>query len=391
MNMPIDRSRITLSRCLLAVGLLLALPLLAMAQSTDTLTIGHHAHGAAHKPIAAMKAGTDPHAMHGAQAPAAATSTYGADHAHMHHMTPAPASQADHHAMHSVPADATPAAPHAMDHDAMHGVDHAATRGAKHAMPAATPHAHGAAAEPMPHAHGATAPVGTRSPDYSDGIGHSNMPGTHMLDNQPLAMLRVDQLEATHGRHINGQAWVVQGWYGNDDDKLWLRSEGQRQRGRVEDAEVELLWNHAIAPFWDTQLGLRQDLGDGPQRQWAAFGIQGLAPYWFELEATAYVGSSGRTAARLHAEYELLFTQRLILQPEFELNLHGRNDAATRTGRGLSDTKLGLRLRYEVRRELAPYIGVVWTHRYGASAGYARQDGEPATDRQFVAGVRFWF
>lgn len=389
MNMPIDRSPIPRSRRLLATSLLLALPLLATAQRADTPATGHHAHGATHEPATATKSATDPHAMHGAQAPAAAASTHGTDHAHMHHMPPAPASEMDHHAMHGTPADAAPAAPQAMDHGAMHGADHAAMHGAQHAP---APHAYGAAtAKPISHQHGGTTPVGTRSPDYSDGIGQSDMPGMHMLDNQPLAMLRVDQLEAMHGRDTNGQAWAVQGWYGNDDDKLWLRSEGERQRGRVGRAEVELLWNHAIAPFWDTQLGVRQDLGDGPQRQWAAFGIQGLAPYWFELAATAYVGSSGRTAARLRAEYELLFTQRLILQPEFELNLHGRNDTATRTGRGLSDTKFGLRLRYEIRREFAPYIGVVWTHRYGTSADYARQDGEPATDRQFVAGVRFWF
>jgi len=319
MTPSIDRSIESLSRRLLAVSLLLALPLPATAQSTDATAAS-------------------------------------------------PANTVDHRAMHGMPEDAAPAMTHAMDHGAM---DHAA--------------------KPMSHAHGTDARAGTRSPDYSDGIGHSDMPGMHMLDNPPLAMLRVDQLEATHGRHVNGQAWAVQGWYGNDDDKLWLRSEGERRRGRTEHARVELLWNHAVAPFWDIQLGLRQDLGEGPPRQWAAFGIQGLAPYGFELEATAYAGPSGRTAARLHVEYELLFTQRLVLQPVFEVNLHGRNDVAARTGRGLSDTRLGLRLRYEIRREFAPYVGVVWTHRYGASADYARRDDEPAADRQLVAGVRFWF
>jgi copper resistance protein B len=272
------------------------------------------------------------------------------DHAHMHHATPD--EKSDMHHMHD--ATATPVAPMLPMH-------------------------HGDAAGEQ------------RSPDYSDGIGHGSMPGMHMIDDQPLAMLRVDQLEVTSGRYANGQAWDVQGWYGNDGNKLWLRSEGERSRGRIDHGEVELLWSHAVAPFWDTQLGVRQDLGRGPQRRWVAFGIQGMAPYWFELEATAYAGPSGRTAARLRVEYELLFTQRLILQPEFELNLHGRNDVATRTGRGLSDTQFGLRLRYEIRREFAPYIGVVWTQHYGATADYARQDGEPATDRQLVAGVRFWF
>lgn len=389
MKMLVDHSPITRSCRLLAASLLLALPLLATAQSADTPATGHHAHGTMHEPASATKSGTDPHAMHGVQVPAPGASTHGADHAYMHGMPPASASKVDHHAMHGAPADSAPAASHGMDHGTMHGMDHGAMHGAAHA-PAS--HAHSAAdAKPMSHKHGSATPAGTRSPDYSDGIGPGKMPGMHMIDKRPLATLRVDQLEAIHGRGVNGQAWEVQGWYGNDDDKLWLRSEGERHDGRVEDAEVELLWNHAIAPFWDTQLGVRQDLGDGPQRRWAAFGIQGLAPYWFELQATAYLGPSGRTAARLRAEYELLFTQRLILQPELELNLHGRNDPATRTGQGLSDATLGLRLRYEIRREFAPYIGVVWIHRFGTSADYARQAGERATDRQFVAGVRFWF
>lgn len=230
-----------------------------------------------------------------------------------------------------------------------------------------------------------------RTPDYSDGIGHTSMPGMDMLDSQPLGMLRIDQLEFTDGRYSNGLAWDMQGWYGNDSDKLWLRSEGDGGHGRINEGYVDALWSHAITPFWDSQLGVRQDVGEGPHRQWAAFGVQGLAPYWFELEATAYAGPSGRAAARFRAEYELLFTQRLILQPEFELNLYGRNDPASHVGSGLSDTQLGLRLRYEISRQFAPYIGVVWIHRYGRTADYARQDGQPLMDRQFVAGVRIWF
>jgi copper resistance protein B len=263
-------------------------------------------------------------------------------------------------------AQSAAAPPMLMDHASM-AMDHQATPDAEHAAAAA------------------------RSPDYSGGIGYGSMPGMDMRDAQSLGMLRVDQLEATHDSHGDGQAWDVQGWYGNDNNKLWLRSEGERSDGRIEDGRVELLWDHALTAFWDTQLGLRQDVGAGPHRNWVTLGIQGLAPYWFELEATAYAGSSGRTAARLRVEYEWRFTQRWILQPEFELNLYGRNDPADRIGSGISDTQLGLRLRYEIRRELAPYIGVVWKHRYGATADYARADGQSPTDRQFVAGLRFWF
>lgn len=274
--------------------------------------------------------------------------------------------------------ESSPNPPMAMDRAAMPGIDH-------DAAPAA-------ALGTMPSMDG-TSPTATntRSPDYADGIGHTSMPGMDMLDSQPLGMLLVDQLELTAGRYTNGQAWDVQGWYGNDSDKLWLRSEGDGDHGHIGEGDVEALWSHAIAAFWDSQIGVRQDLGEGPHRQWAAFGVQGLAPYWFELEATAYAGPSGRTAARLRAEYELLFTQRLILQPEFELNLYGRADPASHVGSGLSDTQLGLRLRYEISRQFAPYIGLVWIHRYGGTADYARQEGQLLTDRQFVAGVRIWF
>jgi copper resistance protein B len=239
--------------------------------------------------------------------------------------------------------------------------------------------------------HGGRAPADARSGDYSDGIAASPAHGLHLHGSAPAGMLLIDQLEAFHGRDANGQGWEAQAWYGNDSDKLWLRSEGERSRGRPEDGNVEAFWNRNVATFWSTQLGVRHDFGEGPTRDWAAFGVQGLAPYWFEVEATAYVGPGGRTAARLRAEYELLFTQQLILQPEAEINLYGRNDPQRRLGRGISDVQFGMRLRYEIRRQFAPYIGVNWMRRVGTSADYARQDRQPVLDRQIVAGVRVWF
>jgi len=238
---------------------------------------------------------------------------------------------------------------------------------------------------------GGTAPPGARSADYSDGIGYGPMRGMDMQDNAPQSMLLVDQLEAFHSHDADGQSWEAEGWYGGDDDKLWLRTEGERSRERLADGDIEALWSHTIATYWGSQLGVRQDLGEGPNRHWAAFGVQGLSPYWFELEATGYVGDRGRTAARLRAEYELLFTQRLILQPELEVNLYGQSDPARRIGSGLSDAQLGLRLRYEINRQFAPYVGVVWTTRYGRTADFLRDDHQPVFDRQWIAGIRFWF
>ncbi len=152
-----------------------------------------------------------------------------------------------------------------------------------------------------------------------------------------------------------------------------------------------VLWGHAIASYWDTQLGVRFDSGEGPNRTWAAFGVQGLAPYWFELDATAYVGNEGRTALRLSAEYELLLTQRLVLQPRIEVNAYGKDDVARGIGSGISDAVAGLRLRYEISRQFAPYVGVEWAGKYGRTADLAKDEGARTSDTLWVAGLRFWF
>jgi copper resistance protein B len=262
-----------------------------------------------------------------------------------------------------------------------HGAMAAEHRGDAGTMP-------GMAMGPM---QGGNPPPDARSADYSDGVGHGAMHGMNMADNAPLGMLLIDRLEGFHGRGANGQAWEAQGWYGNDTNKLWLRTEGRLSRGKLDEGDLEAFWNHAIATYWGSQLGVRQDLGEGPKRTWAAFGVQGLAPYGFDLEATGYLGAHGRTAARLRADYELLFTQRLILQSEAEANLYGKDDPQRRIGSGVSDVQLGLRLRYEFHRQFAPYIGVNWVRRLGTTAGYARQGHFPMLDRQIVAGVRAWF
>jgi copper resistance protein B len=209
-----------------------------------------------------------------------------------------------------------------------------------------------------------------------------------MDDRARVGLFALDRLEYVEG---GAKAWSAQAWYGGDSDKLWLRSEGRHADGGIEHADVELLWSHAIAPFWDRQLGVRRDFGRGPDRTWAAFGVQGLAPYWFELAATAYVGAAGRTALRVEADYELLLTQRLVLQPRLELNAYGKDDPEAGIGSGLSDAAFGLRLRYEIRREFAPYVGVEWTRLFSGSADLARADGHDVNDMQWVVGLRAWF
>ena len=306
----------------------------------------------------------------------------------MKDMPPAPSALASTAATQSQPTPTTLSDTPGEVHGDISGMNHSDMSSTEHTTE------HGLAALPgmtMELIQGDVPPSNARSPDYSDGISNGTMQGMDMSDSAPLGMLLVDQLEAFHGRDANGQSWDIEGWYGNDANKLWVRTEGDSSRGTLEEGDLEAFWNRNVSAFWSTQLGVRHDFGPGPQRDWAAFGIQGLAPYWFDLEATGYVDPSGRTAVRLRAEYELLFTQRLILQPEAEINFYGKDDPAQRMGSGLSDAQFGLRLRYEFNRQFAPYIGVNWVRRFGQTAGYVRQDGQPVFDRQIVAGVRFWF
>lgn len=210
-----------------------------------------------------------------------------------------------------------------------------------------------------------------------------------MDDNAKFAMFKLDEFERGQRNDAYSTQWNAEGWYGGDFDKLWLRSEGDVEHGTTA-ARVEAFWDHAFASYWDWQIGAREDFGSGPGRGWAAFGVQGLAPYWFEVEATAYVGDQGRTAARFRAEYELLFTQRLILQPELEVNLYSKSDPARAMESGLSDAEFGLRLRYEIRREIAPYLGVVWKYRRAEGGDFFPQPDRTTMECQFVVGLRLW-
>ena len=216
----------------------------------------------------------------------------------------------------------------------------------------------------------------------------------HMDEDPLVGMLQFDQLEwqdKADGSGNAGLAWNLRGWLGGVDDRAWLRSEGERRDGRTEHGDVELLWGHATGPWWDRMVGLRHDFGEGRPRDWLAVGVQGLAPYKFEVAATAYAGQSGRLAARAEAEYELLLTNRLILQPKAEVDLYSKDDPENGIGRGLSSAEFGLRLRYEFRREFAPYFGYAWTRRFGETADLAQAAGAGRSEGRWVAGFRFWF
>ena len=211
----------------------------------------------------------------------------------------------------------------------------------------------------------------------------------HMQEDPLIATLLVDQFEWQDDDA--GLGWNLRGWIGKSDGRVWMRSEGERRDGSTADGNVELLWGRPTGPWWDAVVGVRHDFGEGPARDWLALGVQGIAPYKFEVEATAYIGTSGRSAARIEAGYELLLTNRLILQPQVEVNLHGRNDPERGIGAGLSTAEAGLRLRYEFTRQFAPYIGVVHERAFGNTAALRRDEREAVDDTQVVAGIRLWF
>ncbi|HEC13327.1 MAG TPA: copper resistance protein B [Acidiferrobacteraceae bacterium] len=212
-----------------------------------------------------------------------------------------------------------------------------------------------------------------------------------MIDDPLLSFVKVDQFELRDAEGGNSFVWDAQGWVGYDLKKLWIKTEGERVGGETEEAEVQFLYSRSFARYWDVQAGWRRDIRPEPNRDWAVLGVQGLAPYFFEVDAALFVGTDGRTAARLEAEYEFLITQRLILTPDIEFNLYGKDDPLTGVGSGLSDMELGLRLRYEIRREFAPYVGVNWIRKFGGTADFARVVGASTNDVQWVAGLRAWF
>jgi len=212
-----------------------------------------------------------------------------------------------------------------------------------------------------------------------------------MRDRAVHAFVLFDQLEWQGDGTEGGMNWDTKGWVGGDRTRLWFRAEGQVEDGDLDEVEAHLLYGRAVARWWDVVVGVRQDIRPGPAQTWGAFGLQGLAPYWFEVEATGYISDGGQTAARLEADYELLLTNRLVLRPLVEVNLYGNSNTERGIGAGLSSADIELRMRYEFRRELAPYIGVTWNHLFGETRNLAEAAGGAASRIRFVGGLRLWY
>jgi len=231
------------------------------------------------------------------------------------------------------------------------------------------------------------------------GCAHSNaqMSASGMerpdMGNQIFARAMLSQFEGRTNGSDNELRWDGEGWIGTDINKLWVKSEGFSDGTTLSDGDHEALYDRPIPHirYFDAQAGVRADLDSGPHRAWAAFGIEGLAPLFFEFAPTFYIRNGGRVAGRVTGSCDLLLTQRWILQPEAELNFYSKDDPARQIGSGFSDLDAGLRLRYEVNRKFAPYVGFAYNGKYGNTASYSRKVGEATYGSQFVFGLRFWY
>jgi len=207
-----------------------------------------------------------------------------------------------------------------------------------------------------------------------------------MDDDARYGKFMVDQAEV----HDDTFSWDLDAWYGSDFDKLWLKSEGAQ--GDDEDRfAVDVSWDHVFARWWSVQTGIRHEEREGEPSTSLLLGLQGLAPQWFEIDARLYVDEHGGVSLHTEVDYDLLLTQRLVLQPDLKLTANDRTDISRGAGSGLSEMELGLRLRYELRREIAPYIGIRWMRNFGATADIARAAGRDDNEVQALAGLRFWF
>jgi copper resistance protein B len=234
----------------------------------------------------------------------------------------------------------------------------------------------------------ATATEAERAAAFPD-LGGMQM-GDMMLVDPLNKLVLVDRFESEDAPG-SPLSWDLNAWVGRDLKKLWVRSEGERRDGEMERAEIEVLFGNAFARWWEVLAGMRHEVEPGESQDWAAVGVRGTAPYRFEIEATAYAANGGRAALRVETQRDLLVTNRLVLQPQVELNWHGESDPARLRGAGLADAELGLRLRYEIRREVAPYVGLVRERSFGRTAALLRNAGRDTGDTRLVAGIRVWF
>jgi copper resistance protein B len=238
---------------------------------------------------------------------------------------------------------------------------------------------------------GSAIPLAPSAPSPKDLSPEAAPYGPPVMDNMILGHALFNQLEGRTNGPDNEFRWDGEGWIGTDMNKLWLKSEGFVQRGIATDGIQEAFYDRPITTYFDVQAGVRYDLDSNPGRAWGALGLEGLAPYFFEFEPTFYFSDKGYFAGRINGSYDLLITNRLILQPQIEMNFYSKSQPARGLGAGLSEIDTGLRLRYEITRKFAPYIGFAYTGTFGQTATFTRQEGGNVNDPRFVFGARIWY
>lgn len=219
-------------------------------------------------------------------------------------------------------------------------------------------------------------------PALAGGMEHAS--GVH-------SFVLIDRLELWDTRPGTGLGWEAEAWMGSDLNRLWLHADGERSDGVTEESALEVLYGRSVAAWWDVVAGIRHDFRPGASRNWAALGIKGLMPWQFEASAMLYAAESGHFAASVEVEYDLLLTNRLILQPQLGLAWRSKDDPQRGVASGLQHFEAGARLRYEFSRRFAPYVGLVYTRALGDSADLLAGEGEDESDTSVVAGLRIWF
>jgi copper resistance protein B len=224
------------------------------------------------------------------------------------------------------------------------------------------------------------------------GMGDAGKMPAPAMDNRTFTHVLFDEFEGRSNGEQTEFRWNGEGWTGTDWTRLWVKSEGFAGQSSVSDGDHELLYDRPIPRmrYFDVQAGVRADLDSEPSRVWAAIGMEGLAPWRFQFAPTFYIRNDGHVAGRMEAEYDIALSQRLIVQPQAELNFYSKDDPARKTGSGFSDLDAGIRLRYALRRKFSPYIGYAYDGKYDGSAGYARAAGERTATPTLVFGVRIW-
>lgn len=302
---------------------------------------------------------------------------------------PAAAQSPDHGAHHPAPAQASE--PPAEDHSGH--AEPVATASEPADAPMSTAETPGSAADlpvgdaPAPPSVAATAADGVFGPDRMR-PSREQLRREHGGGRYWRVMANLAEHQARPGQ--DGFQWDAEAWYGGDLNRLVIKSEGDTAGGEVEEAEVQVLYSRAVSPMFDLQAGVRHD-AKPDARTWATVGFEGMTPYWIDVEGALFLSDRGDFTARLEGSYDLRLTQKLILQGRAEAELSAQDIPDTGVGSGLSHAELGLRLRYEIRRNFAPYVGVVHDRRFGAAADFARAAGERAGETSFVLGVRAWF